>query len=68
MTDPHTPRQWHPGDAPQQPAHWPQHYPTIIIASSRPRQSCALHLLLACTTLGVGNIAYAIWHNRRYNP
>lgn len=51
-------QQWQPG--PQGP------YQNIIIQSSRPRQSCAIHAVLALCTFGIGNIAYAIWHNRRY--
>jgi hypothetical protein len=42
-------------------------YQQNITITTRPRQSCAVHAILALFTLGLGNIAYSIWHHHRYS-
>jgi hypothetical protein len=57
---------------PPQPPHYDPNRPyypynaTHVTINTPPRQSCALHALLFCTTFGIGNIAYAIWHNHHH--
>jgi hypothetical protein len=41
-------------------------YQQNITITTRPRQSCAVHAVLALFTFGLGNIAYSIWHHHRY--
>lgn len=44
---------------------YPQHI-TIAAPRPAPRQSCLLHAVLLVFTLGLGNVAYAVWHQRHY--